>query len=355
MSEEGERSEEKADEADSEETKPKKKESAPEKEKKKDKKRKVKGRIPYPLSLLVNIRMLRRLVQIFFIFAINAYIFTAWFGLEQVTIFWEQFRNLLPTLPIIAPLEAPFAMIAGSFDTMQREFTAGIFPFFTLGAMIIILAIVGRAACGWVCPIGTFQDFASLLTREKIRPAPNTEEELRRVKGYLFIIVMFLAVWMFVSVLQNSAENLINTLGLFAYAAFDPINPAYIIFKLAPEQAWPTSIETLWLISTWGIFLAQIGFVALVVIVSIWFPRWFCRWLCPAGWLYGVIARDSLIGIGRNPAKCTPKECNTCEVVCPMNIRIRRFPYQHVHSPDCIMCLECLSHCPNGAIEIKFG
>ncbi|TXT54783.1 MAG: conserved membrane protein of unknown function [Candidatus Thorarchaeota archaeon] len=355
MSEEGERSEQIGEEAKSEETKTKKKESAPKKEKKEDKKRKVKGRIPWPLSKIVNIRMVRRLVQLFFLFAINGYIFTAWFGAEQVTLFWEQFRNVLPTLPIIAPLEAPFAIIAGSFDTIQREFTAGIFPFFTLGAMIIILAVLGRAACGWVCPIGTMQDYVSLLNPNKVRPAPNTEEELRRVKGYIFFIVMFLAVWMFISVIQNSAENLVDALGIFAFAAFDPVNPAYILFKLAPEQPWPTSIETLWYISTWGIFLVQLAFVGIILIVSLWFPRWFCRWLCPAGWLYGLVGRDSLIGIGRNPAKCTPDICNKCEVVCPMNIRIRRFPYSHVHSPECILCLECVSHCPNGAIQIKFG
>ncbi|TFF83652.1 4Fe-4S ferredoxin, partial [Candidatus Thorarchaeota archaeon] len=50
-----------------------------------------------------------------------------------------------------------------------------------------------------------------------------------------------------------------------------------------------------------------------------------------------------------------PDVCNTCEVVCPMNIRIRRYPYQHMHSSECILCLECMSHCPNDAIVFAFG
>ena len=144
-----------------------------------------------PLGRIFNIRMLRRVVQIIFFIGINAYILTAWFGQEAITQFWTGFRDILPTLPIIAPLEAEFAVIGGTFDVMQREFTSGFFPFFTLGAMLIILTILGRSACGWVCPIGTIQDFASLPSRSKIRPAPGTEKELRRLKAYIFFLVIF--------------------------------------------------------------------------------------------------------------------------------------------------------------------
>jgi polyferredoxin len=133
------------------------------------------------------------------------------------------------------------------------------------------------------------------------------------------------------------------------------LNPAYILFVLLPQQLWPTSIDTLWYFSQWGWPLVQMGFVIFVFLISFWIPRWFCRWLCPAGWFYSVFSRDALIGIGRNPARCTPDTCNVCEVVCPMNIRIRKFPYKHMRSPDCIMCLECKSHCPNNAIILRFS
>ncbi len=307
------------------------------------------------LGLIFNVRMLRRVVQIFFLIGINAYILTAWYGQEAITQFWTGFRDLLPTLPIISPLEAEFGVIAGSFDVMQREFTTGLFPFFTLGAMLIILTVLGRSACGWVCPIGTIQDFVTLPSRSKIRPAPGTEKELRRLKGYIFFIVVFFAIWLGISVVLGSDAALRDALGMFATAPFDQFNPAYILFVVLPSQEWPNSFDTLWYIGTWGVVVwLQLIFVALVVLVSYWFPRWFCRWICPAGWFYGIFSRDALIGIGRNPARCTPDVCNVCEMACPMNIRIRRFPYQHVHSPDCIMCLECKSHCPNNAIDIRF-
>jgi polyferredoxin len=309
-----------------------------------------------PLGLIFNLRMLRRVVQILFFVAINGYIFAAWWGLDWLTDFWTSVAEYLPTLPIIAPLEAPFAVMAGSFDTMLREFTSASFPFFTLGAMLIILVILGRSACGWICPIGTIQDFATLPNRNKIRPAPGTENELRRLKAYVFFFVVFLALWVGVSRALGTADALIELLGPLAVAPFDPFNPAYIIFVLASEQVWPTGFDSLWILQTWGVvFWLQLIFAVLVAIVAIWFPRWFCRWLCPAGWFYGIFSRDALIGIGRNPALCTPDTCNVCEVVCPMNIRIRKFPYQHMHSADCIMCLECKSHCPNNAIVFRFA
>jgi len=324
-------------------------------EKKVEKKREKKPRTN-PLGIILNLRMLRRLIQIGFFIAINAYIFAAT-NHNVIFGFFDSVRHILPTLPIISPLEGPFSVIAGSFDTIQRSFSTGLFPFFTIGAMIIILIFVGRAPCGWMCPIGTIQDFITLPKRKKIRPSPGTEKELRKVKVYIFVIVAGIAVWMGIARITGSAASLEATLGpLFRNDAFSPLNPAYILFKVLLEDVrWPVSLATLWYFSEWGFALVQLAFVIVIFVISFWVPRWFCRWLCPAGWLYSVFGRESLIGIGRNPARCTPDTCNVCEVVCPMNIRIRRYPYQHMHSPDCIMCMECKSHCPNNAIVLRFS
>jgi ferredoxin-type protein NapH len=347
---------ERLDEMSEEEELPESEETAEEPTAKEEKEKKPSRN---PLGVIFNLRMLRRVVQIIFLLGINAYIFTAWFGAEYITAFWTSFRDILPSIPILAPLEAPFAVISGSFDTMQRTFSSGYFPFFTIGSMIIILIFIGRTPCGWVCPIGTIQDFATLPKRTKVRPTPGTESELRKFKFYIFVIVAGLAVWFGASVAVGGEETLRAILGAFSTDAFAPLNPAYILFKVIPDienaGLWPTSIGTLWYITQWGAALLQLAFVIFVFVVSIWVPRWFCRWLCPAGWLYSVFSREALIGIGRNPARCTPDTCNVCEVVCPMNIRIRKYPYQHMHSPDCIMCLECKSHCPNNAIVIRFS
>ncbi|RDE11132.1 MAG: hypothetical protein C4K47_10180 [Candidatus Thorarchaeota archaeon] len=312
-----------------------------------------------PVGLIFNVRMLRRFVQILFIVGINAYFVASLSGGEAFTAFWRNISFIIPALPILSPLQAPAAILAGSFDTFEREFASGFFPFYTLGTMIIVLIVLGRAGCGWMCPFGTLQDFATLPNRKKIRPAPNTETEMRRLKAYIFIIVMFLAVWVGVSKLTGTSAALTAALGPFAEAAFDPFSPAYILFVAFPSiisrGLWPTGLGNLWYVLQWGWFIPQLIFVIVILAISFWFPRAFCRWLCPAGWIYGIFSKDSLIGIGRNPAKCTPDTCNICEVVCPMNIKIRRFPYQHMHSPDCILCLECKSHCPRKAIVIRFS
>ena len=328
-------------------------EEEPEEEEREDTKKTSPG--SSPLGLILNIRMLRRVFQILAFIGVNGYILLAWFRMPNVQALWLSIWQNIPTLPILAPLEAPFGVIAGSFETLTRELTSGIFPFFTIGAMLIILIIVGRAPCGWICPIGTIQDFVTLPKRTKVRPAPGTENELRKVKAYIFFIVAFFAVWVSLARLTGTSEALENTLGAFLEDAFAPLNPAHILFVLLPDQVWPTGIDTLWYFSEWGWAFLQMAFVIVVFLISFWVPRWFCRWLCPAGWFYSIFSRDALIGIGRNPARCTPDTCNVCEVVCPMNIRIRRFPYQHMHSPDCIMCLECKSHCPNDAIVIRFS
>jgi len=354
MTEDAERLEDTGEEVETSEPEVEVEEPVKEKEVEEKKEKKPRGN---PLGFILNLRMLRRVIQIGFFVAINAYILVAWSGFRMPNVLnlFLTFRDMLPTLPILSPLEAPFAVISGSFDTLQLTFTTGIFPFFTLGAMIIILIFVGRAPCGWICPIGTIQDFATLPKRTKTRPSPNNEKELRKVKLYIFVIVVGLAVWIGLSRVTGTAEALEATLGVFANDAFAPLNPAYILFVVIPNQLWPTSLSTLWYFSTWGFALIQVAFVTIVFLISVWVPRWFCRWLCPAAFLYGLFSKEALIGIGRNPARCTPDTCNVCEVVCPMNIRIRKFPYQHMHSPDCIMCLDCKSHCPNDAIVLRFS
>lgn len=222
-------------------------------------KRSYREMISHPVGLVFNVRMLRRVVQIVFILGINAYFFASWNGGEQFIAFWRNISLLVPALPIIAPLQAPAGILAGSFDTFERELVSAIFPFFTLGTMIIILTIVGRAGCGWVCPIGTLQDFATLPKRTKIRPAPSTETEMRRVKAYIFIIVMFLAVWVGLSTLTGTSEAIVAALGPFAAAAFDPFSPAYILFVALPSIVsrglWPTGLGNLWYVLQWGWFL----------------------------------------------------------------------------------------------------
>jgi len=103
--------------------------------------------------------------------------------------------------------------------------------------------------------------------------------------------VVGLAVWIGLSRVTGTAEALEATLGVFANDAFAPLNPAYILFVVIPNQLWPTSLSTLWYFSTWGFALIQVAFVTIVFLISVWVPRWFCRWLCPAAFLYGLFSK----------------------------------------------------------------
>jgi len=55
-------------------------------------------------------------------------------------------------------------------------------------AVVVATAVLGRAFCGWVCPLGTFHDLAGLLKTKVRRKA--LPPGLFRIKYYLLIALL---------------------------------------------------------------------------------------------------------------------------------------------------------------------
>lgn len=214
---------------------------------------------------------------------------------------------------------------------------------------------VGRAWCGWLCPLGTLLDLFSLRRWRGKREAPA--DSWRGVKHSLLLTILAAAlltnltllvfdpltilfrtlsvsVWPAVDQLVTAAEGALYRVPVLqpAISAFDGLMRPGV---LPPEPAFyrHTALYA-------GVFLGMIllNWVA---------PRFWCRYLCPLGALLGLLGKVAMVRREVN-AECA--QCDACARICPTGtIQPER---GYTSDPgECTMCLECLAACPYSAVE----
>ena len=83
--------------------------------------------------------------------------------------------------------------------------------------------------------------------------------------------------------------------------------------------------------------------------------RAFCKYVCPVTIPLKITSRFSLIKIGQSVGQCN--DCDACEKLCPMDIRISDYilNHQRVLSTECSLCQTCITVCAQDALKLSFG
>ncbi len=269
-------------------------------------------------------------------------------------------------LPILASVNSRFSAVYSSLDLLQVELSQPEFPWIVLGTVFLIGAVVGRAFCGWVCPIGFIQDIITTLKGRLDFISPRTHKAAKKFKYLLLFTTLLISGTLGLALYLGVGFEYKNALGILASGPFIAISPDGTLFGILPTLitiarenfasflAKPPAIQEI---------LAQLSrippLLALRLVILIGFfaaawkvPRFWCRYACPTGALMAVFQKYSLAGIKRDPVKCT--KCPHCEVKCPMQINILDLPWEKFNDPECIMCMECVDACPHGSLSPKF-
>jgi len=106
-----------------------------------------------------------RVGQILFGIAINAYIL----AYVQHKIIYSGILKSIPE-PILNCYGGPLSVFACPLGSMQQIIGIHQIPWLPLGAFLLVGIVVGRMACGWVCPFGLWQD---LLAKIPFRRDPG--------------------------------------------------------------------------------------------------------------------------------------------------------------------------------------
>ena len=218
----------------------------------------------------------------------------------------------------------------GGIVTLWQFITAGVLlrklnssNLVVLAATLATAVLMGRAFCGWLCPLGSVQEWLARMAQRltggrrawlPIELPPVLDRPLR----YLKYIVLGWALW-------NSISAVVPPL--------EPFCPYKTLFHFELESAL-----------SWSVFIVMITGSLLV-------ERFWCKYLCPLGAVLSVFNKLSPIRVHTDKAICT--DCGLCGSTCGMGIEDRP---ENIRSLECIRCLDCLDTCKRPeAVELRLG
>ncbi len=187
-------------------------------------------------------------------------------------------------------------------------------PMVIIGLLVAISTIfVGRKFCGYICFLGTIQEYLfKMNTFKNKNRIPHKLHKMLGIIKYIFLIIIL-------------------------YLVLDFSH--YVFMKFCPIQmlSFPGSI------TIYGLIILLILFIG-----GFFIERFWCRYLCPYAALMnifqfiGKLLRIKRQMISRNWEICV--DCYICNKNCPMNIDISK--YEDITDPNCIHCLKCIKVCP---------
>ncbi len=182
-----------------------------------------------------------------------------------------------------------------------------------LGALIVATLIAGGFFCGWICPLGTVQDWIyairKRIVKKPLKIPPQVDHYLRYLKYGVLALVVIMTV---------------RDMTLW-FANYDPFR---VFFHFSFEST------TAYIV------------LGVTILLSLLIERFWCKYLCPLGALLTPLAKIGFLKVKKTD-QCA--QCNLCLRQCSMGLH-------EIGESGCTNCLECVTACPStGALHIQIG
>ncbi len=210
----------------------------------------------------------------------------------------------------------------GGVVTIYQYATVGTFvqkihesAFILMSSGFVLACLFGPVFCGWVCPLGTVQEWVAKLGRYFFKRKFNHFVPVKLDNAMRYLRYLVLAWVIYVTA----------TSGTLMFAEYDPY---FALFNF-----WSTEVS-----------LTALGILGLTLLLSFFVERPWCKYACPYGAVLGITNLFRVFQIRRVESTC--KADGACSIMCPMNIPVDAV--KTVRDHQCISCLECTSEaiCP---------
>ena len=206
-----------------------------------------------------------------------------------------------------------------------------------IGTLAVTL-LVGRAFCGWVCPLGTCIDIADTVLWRR-RKRGRTQANRPQVKFYLLAAVIGSALFGIQVGWFLDPIPLITR--AFALVLYPVVTVGQNLIAIHGRQQL-LAVDLYW--EPWPARHFQLSIVAGAVFVGILLlgalsRRYWCRTLCPLGALLGLIGRFGLL------KRRVAESCIGCKL-CVRDCKMGAIPDEAPTTtklPECILCFDCLT------------
>jgi len=225
------------------------------------------------------------------------------------------------------------------FKTLYTDIVLPIFIF------IILVLILGRVWCAWLCPLGLPQDLLSGLRKRLGIPYYRMSKMVSDALHATKYLALFLILSYTVALgMPGTGMSQLRTSLPIPYEWVDPNRALYVYLQIWLGMLPPTTIVP----------IVSIGTAIFSIIMCFVIRRFWCH-ICPAGALMGLVHRKSFMQLTKDATKCT--SCRICARVCPMGIEsmYKEKTSRNVTARNCTHCYSCLEACPeDGALSATF-
>ncbi|MDD2534126.1 MAG: 4Fe-4S binding protein [Eubacteriales bacterium] len=254
----------------------------------------------------------RLLVQIFFFTLIAYYAMAKSLAEAGITLSWLVLPDIsLHTLCPFGGVATLYSLLTAGELVRQIHFSAVV-----LAGIIVVLSIfLGPIFCGWVCPLGSVQDWISHVGHKIFKWRYNAMIPKKIDFSLRYARYLVLAWVIYVTAVT----------GQLIFSDYDPY---YALFHFWTGEVAPIGL----------------GILIVTSLLSLIIARPWCKYACPYGAVLGLFNKIKIFGLKRQVHTCI--SCNRCNKACPMNLDIAHA--NSVRDTQCISCMECTSDnsCP---------
>jgi ferredoxin-type protein NapH len=219
---------------------------------------------------------------------------------------------------------------------------------FTFAGFFILL---NKAWCGFVCPLGTIQDWITKIrTKTRIRYSTYSSPAFNRLKTIKYLLLVLLI--LIPMGMGNSIAGLPKLNHDFG-VPFCMICPGRTVLPLftgdISQLAIDFSSKTKMVFTSLGLLITGLFFTGAFVK-----KRFLCLF-CPMSALHFIFSKASLLRLVKKGDKCT--RCGNCYRACDVGIRAiaNDLEHENIVKDDCMMCLKCVEVCPEEqCLQVKF-
>ncbi|MCU7940089.1 MAG: 4Fe-4S binding protein [gamma proteobacterium symbiont of Bathyaustriella thionipta] len=304
----------------------------------------------------MNLTIIRRLVQLI---AFIVMVYGIGLGGYYLA---DKFSSSLPALACAYDMETADHCALISFQHQMDHRTAPVLAaggsiiealmptLITLATFGLLMVVLSKAFCGWICPLGFFQELLNLLGQKLGFQQTETLGEsftakTRPVKWLMMIFLLFVF-------------PLLAGFGVVGHELGDPfcrICPSRILTTLATGDTKELVVDT----STIGYLMLSVlatFLFGLMMSVGMMVRQPFCR-ICP---MLAVNTLFKKIGLVRLVKDAKPRcvKCGLCAKACPMDIHEIHTDMENkdVIYPDCTLCGRCVEFCPDkDVLKMKYA